>query len=194
MQLNATKEKTVEEILAGMQSEQSEAIVPPDEGKKEDGVTTKRPRRRRQKMRSTPVVGGGLFNETDHDDDDKREGKSKRKAQGGSDWKPDFNFGRKGHRAEIIVHGESYNVRINDQTLNALRTGFSGDDLKLSGIQIQPDSATVVNQLAGFVRNRPLAQISEDSTLGGESDAGGESDSDTSSLHLGHGKKDDSPV
>jgi len=193
-QINATKEKTVEEILAGMQSESSTALQPSEEEKAAVPGAPKR-RRRRQKMRSTPVVGGGLFGENKNDDesdDDSHHGMSAtKKASGGvSDWKPDFNFGRNGHRAEIIVKGESYNVRINDQTLKALRTGFSGDMLDghgLSGIQIQPDSSQVVNRLAGYVRNQPLAQISEETA---------DSESETSSVvpNGGTGKPDDSLV
>lgn len=189
MQISATKEKTVEEILASMKGDKTEAMppAPVEEGQAaapvdlETGKPHPPARRRRQKMRSTPVVGGGLFGETGNDDEDERhEKKSQKKVPGVSDWKPDFNFGRSGHKAEIIVKGESYNVRISNQTLQSLRTGFSGDTLdargmSMSGIQIQPDSSNVVNQLAGYVRNMPLAQISED----------GDSESETSSMHRG---------
>lgn len=191
-QINATKEKTVEEILAGMQSESTTALQPTNEEQPAVPGAPKR-RRRRQKMRSTPVVGGGLFGENKHEDESDDEGHhgTKKKASGGvSEWKPDFNFGRNGHRAEIIVKGESYNVRINDQTLKALRTGFSGDMLDgrgLSGIQIQPDSSQVVNRLSGYIRNQPLAQITEET---------GDSESETSSVmpNGGGAGKTDSPV
>ena len=197
LQVNATKEKTVEEILAGMKSDKSEAMAPAEEEKTAapiDPLTGKprRARRRRQKMRSTPVVGRGLFGETEQDDEHNEDEKSRKKVSGVKEWKPDFDFGRRGHKAEIIVKGESYNVRINDETLKALRTGFSGDMLDArgmssSGIQIQPDSSNVVNQLTGFVRNMPLAQISEESALG-------DSESETSSIHPGGGDGEHNPV
>lgn len=176
----ATKERTVDEILSEMQGEHSNVLAPVQES---NGESNARPaRRRRQKMRSTPVVGGGLFGENDDSTladlqtPKKIETKVSRKER--TKWKPDFDFGARGHRAEIIVEGESYVVRIDDETLKQLRTGFSGDMLRSfgdGGMSILPDSSNVVSHLQGFVRSRaPLAKISEDDH--------NESDSDTSSI------------
>lgn len=172
-QTTATKEKTVDEILSDMQGDmqgdkQVLAQIPESPGR--------RGRRRRQKMRSTPVVGGGLFGETSDvmnvavasNKDKEEESSSKTK----NDWKP--NFGVRGHQAEIIVQGESYQIRINDSTLKALRTGFSGDmlDLGRSGaMSIHRDNSNVVSQLQGFVRNSTiLTKITEENILDSESD------------------------
>jgi hypothetical protein len=113
--------------------------------------------------------------------DKKESKKSSTKPGGKKEWKPDFDFGQRGHKAEIIVNGESYDVRITSETLKALRTGFSGDMLdsrgmSLSGIAIQPDTSNVVNQLHGYVRNvGQLGRIVEESVH--------ESESETSSVH-----------
>jgi len=175
-QTAATREKSVDEILAGMKGEPTLPSV--EEGKALDDSlpAAKRARRRRQKMRSTPVVGGGLFGETDSRDldDDRRD--EKEKPNGKGSWKPDLFMPTSGHKAEIIVDGESYNVRISDQTLKALRTGFSGDMLdnrgvQVNGISIQTDESNVVNKLHGYIRNVvPMDKIME------------EQDSETSSM------------
>lgn len=182
----ATKERTVDEILSEMQSDQSTVLPPVPESSGE--VQARPARRRRQKMRSTPVVGGGLFGENDAStlEDPPASKKSEKPSSAGkrSKWKPDFDFGARGHRAEIIVHGESYMVRIDDETLKQLRTGFSGDMLRSfgdGGMSIMPDSSNVVSHLHGLVRSRaPLSKISEDEH--------NESDSDTSSIVHGAAK------
>ena len=194
-QLQATQEKTVDEILAGMAS--AAPLQPLDEGVAIPGAsTTQRARRRRQKMRSTPVVGGGLFGETssnhEEEDDTPKLDLNASKNQNGEEskkkkWKPNFDFGARGHKAEIVVDGESYDIRINDETLKALRTGYSGDMLDSRGMSmgsgIVPDSGRVVNQLHGYIRNpNMLSKITEE-TDDGES-------SDTSS-HFGVKKHDD---
>ena len=67
-QTEATREKTVDEILAGMQTEPS--LPPVEEGQPmPSGAPERKACRRRQKMRSTPVVGGGLFGETDTEEE-----------------------------------------------------------------------------------------------------------------------------
>lgn len=177
LQTNATREKTVEEILAGMQSPKDNM---PTVDEDNEAPSLKRVKRRRQKMRSTPVVGGGLFGETDTDSSagsiNVHGTQNKVSPRNKSDWKPSFDFGARGHKAEIIVAGESYDVRISDETLNALRKGFSGDMLdtrgmSLSGVSIHPDTSNVVNQLHGYVRSREqLTRILEESVLDSESE------------------------
>lgn len=191
IQTHATKEKTVEEILEGMQSSSKDQLPVGEEGKEAPtldagGARPTRPRRRRQKMRSTPVVGGDMFGPSDFGKEkDDHKASAKLGGDAKKEWKPDFDFGRRGHKAEIIVLGESYDVRISDETLKALRTGFSGDMLdsrgmSLSGIAIQPDT-NVVNQLHGYVRNiGQLGKIVEEQ----------DGESETSSMHRG-GKSDE---
>ena len=164
LQLAATKEKTVDEILAGMKEEK---VVTMPAAPEEKG---KPARRRRQKMRSTPVVGGGLFGETS--DSQQEEKKEELRKTSSKKWKPDFDFGpRTGYRAEILVDGESYDVRISSETLKALRTGYSGDTLdnrgvSVGGVSIRAETGNVVNNLQGYVRNAgtlgSITEIDED--------------------------------
>lgn len=172
LQINATKEKSVEEILGVtggesdkkneffMPSELSSSIIP---GTGEGRAPR---RRRRQKMRSTPVVGGDLFAEMGRDSHHEEEEKSDTKDQ--KRKKPTFDFGpMTGHRAEIIVDGESYDVTISNETIKALRTGYSGDMLdnrgvSVHGVSLSPSSGTVANQLKGYVRNMGALQMIEE--------------------------------
>ena len=170
LQLLATKEKTVDEILQAMKSE-GEAPVETDveEGKMDlsslvraAGATPTAPRpqrRRRQKMRSTPVVGGSLFDKPAHEEETKEDSPGVSRPSGSPAWNA---FQVSGHKAEIVVNGESYDIRINDSTLKTLRKGFSGDMLDSTGISIQPDQANVANNLTGFVRNNQLGMIPEE--------------------------------
>lgn len=131
--------------------------------------------RHRQKMRSTPVVGGGLFGEgasTKKSDDDANEGEGVGKAaltKRLSKGSLLSSFKSSGHAAEIIVDGEVYKIRINDETFRNLRSGYSGEMLDSRGISvgggmtIEHDDAPIVSRLQGFVRNvGPLGMISEE--------------------------------
>jgi hypothetical protein len=102
-------------------------------------------------------------------------------------WKPSFSLPSSGKHAEIIVGGESYMVRINNDTLKALQTGFSGDTLDSRGIfssgdiSIQPDSSNVISMLGGYVRT-----INGALGLGAIKEEGGEmAESETSSNNGG---------
>ena len=193
-QTKVTKERTVEEILAGMKTEPE--LPGMEEGrataKTTDLPAQKKVRRRRQKMRSTPVVGGGLFGETGSDaDDESVKGGGKVTATGrkpGDKEKP-FFLPSYGHKAEIVVGGDSYRVRINDETLRSLQTGFTGDMLDTrgvsigGGISVQQDRSNVVNQLQGYVRNfGGLGSITEEEEQSVD-------ESDTSSM-IGNSKVD----
>ena len=125
-------------------------------------------------MRSTPVVGGGLFGEG------RTTATEEAKDEGGDSSKPAMNrrlsknsllssFQSSGHAAEIIVDGEVYKIRINDETLRNLRSGYSGEMLDSRGISvgggmtIEHDDAPIVSRLQGYVRNiGPLGMISEE--------------------------------
>lgn len=180
IQKSATKEKTVDEILAGMQSEPTLPSV--EEGQPlrlQEQKAPKQARRRRQKMRSTPVVGGGLFEETPSVAQEEKTPDVGSAAAAKDKWRADFMLPKRGHRAEIIVDGVSYDVRVNDATLRALRTGFSGDMLDTHGVMsgglgIEPGESTIVNRLQGYVRSgAPMSAITEEP----------ESESETSSVH-----------
>jgi len=218
LQVAATTSKSVKEILAGMQKEQPNLVVPGHDGSaatlttidlgglvepsRQPSARTKA-RRRRQKMRSTPVVGGGLFGETtiasrSHRDEEQIHDDSAATAADavGRRKKTDFFlpnlFGGRapsGYRAEIVVDGESYDIRINDETLKSLQTGYSGDWLDSHGVQLaagpklaispaeDASPQAVVNRLHGYIRNpgMGLTQIVEEDV-----------DSETSSLRGAH--------
>jgi len=180
LQTLATKQKSVKEILSGMQSEPT--LPPVEEGvAMTAGKVPVKTRRRRQKMRSTPVVGGGLFEEGTSVT--REEEKTEAPEANGSSkdrWKTDFLNRKSGHKAEIIVDGESYTIRVNESTLKALRTGYSGDMLDSRGViggglEIEPSESNVVNRLHGYIRNIPaMTKITEEDE---------NEESETSSIH-----------
>lgn len=168
LQVLATTEKTVDEILSKMADEVSPQPVDLEQGPTDLGSMVKqsntaaptdpRPqRRRRQKMRSTPVVGGSLFDKPAHEE--RKQETPTSKGSGRPAWK---SFQMSGNKAEIVVNGESYDIRISDTTLKALRTGFSGDTLDSSAISVQPDRANVASNLRGYIRNNQLGMIAEE--------------------------------
>jgi len=186
IQTAATKERSIREILADM------GQATPDETKTEGQAVSGDapvPRRRRRKMRSTPVVGGDLFG------DNSAAGTSteKEEAQTGlfsgktskKNGDPLDMFGMRGHRAEIIVDGETFDVRLSAQAVKALRSGFSGDMLDSRGISLDSvsvQSGDVTNMLSGYVRNNmPMSKIKEEA----------ESESETSSVQPNGGSKPD---
>lgn len=179
LQVNVTQEKTVEQILKEMGKDVEPAAgAAPEATAQTGGEVPASPgaapkgRRRRQKMRSTPVVGGGLFgeggggqSETDGEDSVAAPGpfKSISKSSLLSSLKPP------GRAAEIIVDGEVYKIRLNDETLKNLRRGYRGEMLDSRGIAIdagmaiEHDDAPIVSRLQGYVRNfGPLGAITED--------------------------------
>ena len=185
IQTTATKERSVREILADMGKDPGVPAGSADATAAEttaDGAP--RPRRRR-KMRSTPAVGGDLFGGADADAPVPLVKESLSTSIKKS--KNDFDFGMKGHKAEIIVEGESFDVRLNSQTIKALRSGFSGDMLDSRGISLNNaplQSSDVTHMLSGYVRNAmPMSKIAEE----------GDSESDTSSVVPGAKKPDDAP-
>jgi len=147
----------------------------------EGPVPKKRARRRFQKTRSTPVVGGGLFGETSNstnalfggdDASDAGDGlvsSSRTQEERIRSARNLFSSKKSGRAAEIIVQGEAYKIRISEETLKKLRTGYSGEMLDSRGISvstglsIERDDIPVVHRLQGYVRNvGTLGMISED--------------------------------
>lgn len=175
VQTAATKERSVREILAdmGQGDEEAQKKAEPQPGGGGSGGTSgdaPAPRRRRRKMRSTPVVGGDLFGESaSSGGTEKEEAHSGAAGDKGKKKKADplDLFGMRGHKAEIIVDGETFDVRLNSQALKALRSGFSGDMLDSRGISldnVDVRSGDVTNMLSGYVRNnQPMSRITEDS-------------------------------
>jgi hypothetical protein len=175
MQTQLTKEKSVAAIMKELSSEP--AAIP--EFSAGEGIPTGKPkRRRRQKMRSTPVVGASLFGENASDVSTEEEEvvEPKRRPLGPLNvpmTRPKFEARQPGYAAEIIINGEVFKIRVNDETLRGLRRGFSGDMLdsrgiSVNGMTIQADSSNVVGMLKGFVRNDTLAHIQEESVHGSD--------------------------
>ncbi|KAG7367151.1 Kef-type K+ transport system, membrane component [Nitzschia inconspicua] len=178
MQTEATKEKTVAELLgesgpeAPQDVESGKGDVSVGIGVAPTEVPSAKPRRRvRQKMRSTPVVGGGLFGESiqarSGRDGDSRYRVSDLNAPKRDDLSSWSNIKAAGVPAEITVNGEVYSIRISRDTLQNLKKGFSNSTdsrgIPISGIEITAkDDAPVTQRLQGFVRNTPLGQIQEE--------------------------------
>mmetsp|Transcript_10833 Transcript_10833/g.14344 ORF Transcript_10833/g.14344 Transcript_10833/m.14344 type:complete len:780 (+) Transcript_10833:171-2510(+) len=167
MQTMVTQRKSVKEIMAEIG--EGSAVMEESAAQQNEGGKPKPRRRIRQKMRSTPVVGASLFGEGD-DKSEYTESVDIAKDTGPLGMKTKVRpFDRRnGHSAEIVVNGEVFNIRVNDETLSGLRKGFSGDMLdsrgiSVNGMTIQPDSSNVVGMLQGFVRNEGLARVEEDS-------------------------------
>ena len=167
VQLMATKERSVKEILEGM----GEDVKTQDEPELLAPVTAPRPRRRRQKMRSTPVVGGGLFDAPPMEETSSVSKQEKAKPAGGMTMSA-LGFQPRGRRAKITVDGEVYDVRLSEATLKSLRNSFSGEMLGLEegeGLSITPDTSDVTHMLRGYVRNAgPLTRITEDENTDSE--------------------------
>ncbi len=194
MQLAATKEKSISELMgqsptldvekgvAHMQNGKiaAEGPILSSPGMPLPSALDAKPRRRvRQKMRSTPVVGGGLFGE--HiEAKSGREGPSKiahytsnTKSDDLNSWSSNAN--NRGVSAELTIKGESYNIRISQDTWTRLQKGLSGQMVDSRGIEIAAVNisasnadAPVVQRLQGFVRNMPLSQIREETVDGSE--------------------------
>jgi hypothetical protein len=68
------------------------------------------------------------------------------------------NSGPAGIQAELLVQGETFRIRIPQDTLEELRKGYSGEvidnrGLFMSGITMAQEDAPVVNMLHGYVRS-----------------------------------------
>mmetsp|Transcript_10721 Transcript_10721/g.17763 ORF Transcript_10721/g.17763 Transcript_10721/m.17763 type:complete len:533 (+) Transcript_10721:1056-2654(+) len=181
LQTTATQEKSIQELIGEINLP---STTPTDVASGGDGdalvspVPRTRNKRVRQKMRSTPVFGGSLFGE-DTKQADTTGGVSggKKPDSGGAKqsidmWKSGFR--QSGHSAELNIDGESYQIRISEETLKGLRKGYSGETLDKHGfavhagsIKIEGTDSPVVNMLQGYVRNTKLTNIAEDTAEDG---------------------------
>ena len=122
-----------------------------------------RARRTRQRMRSTPVVGGGLFEDPNQK---AAPTPSKKVSSSMAVSGRQSLFQDDGYMAEIIVNGESYQVKITREAYRNVRRGYLGEvlnDKSLSSSGMRSD-APVVNRLQGFVRKDiGLTKIMEES-------------------------------
>jgi Sodium/hydrogen exchanger family len=193
LQTDATKEKSVEEIMGEAAEEAQRQVnavgaTPESAGPSDFGIepSTKSESRRRvrQKTRSTPVVGGGLFGEG-------IEARSGRESPGkfsvpSRSKNADLIPLTAGVPAEIFVNGQSFNIRISQVTLQDLKSGFTKNSRRghpISAVQItMHEDAPVTQMLQGFVRHPPLDQIQE----GGEEQMSFTDVSD----NFGHSEKD----
>ena len=177
IQTEATKEKTVAELLGDSpeQAADVETGAPMDAAEVVPGVTSQeqpksKPRRRvRQKMRSTPVVGGGLFGEnivakSGREADTRAYISDFKKKQDDLPWKSNKQTGVP---AEIIINGETYNIRVSRDTYSNLREG-TAKHYRFpwhSGIKYRNYSrgrCPCHSKAARFCQKRALGQISED--------------------------------
>jgi len=78
-----------------------------------------------------------------------------------------FSSRASGYAAELSVSGDTYKIRINDETLKGLQNGYSGQMLNSRGIEagggltIQAADSPIVSMLSGFVRNNQMETITE---------------------------------
>jgi len=129
-----------------------------------------RKRRLRQKMRSTPIFGGSLFGEetglATKAEEPVRPETALASFAAFDDWKRRFE--PTGQSGEITVNGETFNVRISEDTIKNLRKGSNGEStldgrgIISQGLSIDTASSPVVNMLQGFVRNQQLTHIQEE--------------------------------
>jgi hypothetical protein len=193
IQTMATTQKSIKELLRDMSASACPQTDVPMGGEASPSVTVEpiaegtkaqyaRKKRVRHKMRSTPVFGGSLFGEDSGNAQAVSSGpvaprvvSSKKKDE----WRS-LLARPTGHSAELTINGESYQIRISDDTLKNLRKGFSGETLDSRGftvpghIQIEQANAPIVNMLQGYVRNTKLASIKEGSVQDTNSEANSE--------------------
>mmetsp|Transcript_16594 Transcript_16594/g.35967 ORF Transcript_16594/g.35967 Transcript_16594/m.35967 type:complete len:838 (+) Transcript_16594:67-2580(+) len=169
LQIAATKEKSLDEIKKEMgipvdsTPAKGEDVSPaPAEGVAGlAGVlppTTTR-RRVRQKMRSTPVTGGSLFDDAKPD---KSEQVKPQAGGGGVQAQPFSDSSFSGQMAELVVGGEVFNIRIMPQTIQRIRSGYSGELLDDASVQFSSRDVPIEHRLQGFVRTAGLQTITED--------------------------------
>jgi len=195
LQLNATKEKSYEELMGINPGDKPEERVEDTS----NGAGAKaalfsslaekspkgRPRRRqRHKTLSTPVIGGGLFGETvearSGRDENKRFGR--RVSDYSAKKQEDLNFSLQasGVPAEITIKGQIFQIRISQDTWRDLKNGMEGQTrdsrgVPISGIEITAqDDAPVVQRLQGFVRNTGLQRIQEEESVYSEENSNSE--------------------
>uniref|UniRef100_A0A7S1Z7Y7 Cation/H+ exchanger transmembrane domain-containing protein n=1 Tax=Ditylum brightwellii TaxID=49249 RepID=A0A7S1Z7Y7_9STRA len=180
LQLAATKERTVDEILGADGIETEAKVI--DTAVAEEGP--KKRKRVRQKMRSTPVTGGSLF-----DDDLETPPAKSKQSTGPSEIKQSFmeQIAPHGKSAELVIGREVFKIRISPETVARIRRGYSGSFVDDGGIQIAAAEVPVETRLHGFIRtNQNLARIVENNDTSEFSDAGTTDDfqSDPPGMHV----------
>lgn len=172
LQTEATQSKSMKELMQDLGDI-------PDEGTheplKSEATRVAQPKKRRvrHKMRSTPVFGGSLFGEETTDNTKTMASEQKQEEPKDSSfatfdaWKRQLDQ-PSGQSGEITIEGETFNIRITDETLKNLRKGYNGfsttDGRGMigQGLTIDTANAPVVNMLQGFVRNQQLTNIKEE--------------------------------
>lgn len=140
LQVSATKDKSLSQVKKEM------GII------SENEPTTKTRKRVRQKMRSTPLIGGSLF------DEQSTEVKAPKKPT--SSDLLDENHG--GEKAELIVGGEVFTIRVMPETVHRIRSGYSGELLDDNAVKLSASDIPIEHHLEGFVRSNALQTITED--------------------------------
>ena len=156
LQINATKEKSLSEIKKELGMPVESIPETPLEASSPAGPAPTSTRRRvRQKMRSTPVTGGSLF------DDNKSQASEESKAHTGPVRFDGFSDNTSGQVAELVVGGEVFNIRVMPQTIQRIRSGYSGELLDDASVRFSHADVPIEHRLQGFIRTG-LPTISED--------------------------------
>jgi hypothetical protein len=64
--------------------------------------------------------------------------------------------------AELVVGGEVFNIRIMPQTIQRIRSGYSGELLDDASVHFSSRDVPIEHRLQGFVRTAGLQTITED--------------------------------
>ncbi|KAL7520783.1 hypothetical protein ACHAWX_005495 [Stephanocyclus meneghinianus] len=162
IQIFATKEKSLDEIKREMgipvelaDSTQATTTVDLNAVPGATPPATITRRRVRQKMRSTPVTGGSLF------DDIKPSTPEEPAADVGG--RP-FSDSLLGQSAELVVNGEVFKIRVLPQTVQRIKSGYSGELLDDDSVKFSQKDVPIEHRLEGFVRTSGLGlrTIAED--------------------------------
>jgi hypothetical protein len=166
LQIAATKEKSLDIIKKemGIPIETTKVTDVPTETNLPTVIEGSGPRRRvRQKMRSTPVTGGSLF-----DDNPKPVAHAHPQvgAESSEDRAAAFRVSSNiaGQKAELVVNGEVFNIRVMPETVHRIRSGYSGEILDDASVKFSHRDVPIEHRLQGFIRTGGLSTISEDLT------------------------------
>ena len=173
--ISATQEKSLDQIKREMgipvESAPEEVPIPTEQlGTQAPKPSTTR-RRVRQKMRSTPVTGGSLF-------DTPEPSTTQSDAVADADSKQAISNDLAGQAAELVVNGEVFKIRVLPQTVQRIRSGYSGELLDDSSVKFSAKDVPLEHRLQGFVRTSQMQTITEEDNTDAVSNHQSEVDSE----------------
>ena len=175
--ISATQEKSLDQIKREMgipvESAPEEVPIPTELGGAQAPKPSTTRRRVRQKMRSTPVTGGSLF-----DTPETAAGAGAAAVGAGADRKQNISDDLAGQTAELVVNGEVFKIRVLPQTVNRIRSGYSGELLDDSSVKFSAKDVPLEHRLQGFVRTSQMQTITEEDTTDAASNHQSEVDSE----------------